>query len=220
MTPSTSEGWQLTAQNRWLLVLFALSPLVYVPFANWMAIVRHGTSLFLWGQAIYGAALVAAVLTLPVALVSLVFRRTRRKAFLGLSLSVLFLICCTAGIVMGERIRMSGMAGATERARPLVTAIERYERDRGEPPPALEVLVPEFLSAIPSTGLGAYPEFDYFVGEKAEQRFAGNPWVLSIFTPSGGINFDQMLYFPRSNYADWEHGNAVERVVDWGYHHE
>src|SRR5690606_12665090 len=101
---------------------------------------------------------------------------TRRAALFALFLAILFLTCCMTGIAIGNRIRMAGMAAAAAQAGPLVAAIEEYERDHGEPPPSLEALVPGSLPAIPSTGLGAYPKFDYFTGEDAEGRFSGNPW--------------------------------------------
>ena len=67
--------------------------------------------------------------------------------------------------------------------------------------------------------VAAYPEYQYFVGEKAAS-YEGNPWVLYIFTPAGGINFDSFMYFPRQNYPDHGYGGSLERVADWVYVHE
>ena len=47
-----------------------------------------------------------------------------------------------------------------------------------------------------------------------------NPWVLVVFTPGGGINFDRMLYFPKQNYPRSGYGGGIERVRDWAYVHE
>jgi hypothetical protein len=44
-----------------------------------------------------------------------------------------------------------------------------------------------------------YPDYQYYVGTNAA-RYGSNPWVLVVHTPSGGINFDQFMYFPLQNY--------------------
>ncbi len=66
----------------------------------------------------------------------------------------------------------------------------------------------------------AYPEFRYHTGIEAKDRFANNAWALSVATPSGGINWDMMLYFPDQNYPDRGYGGSLERVGDWAYVHE
>jgi hypothetical protein len=47
------------------------------------------------------------------------------------------------------------------RSRPVVAAIEAYEREKGHPPPDLQALVPGYLPSVPSTGMGAFPDFIY-----------------------------------------------------------
>lgn len=65
----------------------------------------------------------------------------------------------------------------------------------------------------------AYPKFEYVAGEKAKS-YGDNPWVLYVFTPSGGINFDQFMYFPKQNYPKHGYGGWLERVGEWAYVHE
>ena len=65
--------------------------------------------------------------------------------------------------------------------------------------------------------MGAYPEYHYSTSSK---DYLGNPWVLTIYTPSGGINFDQFMYFPLTNYPKTGYGGSLERIGDWAYVHE
>jgi hypothetical protein len=68
--------------------------------------------------------------------------------------------------------------------------------------------------------MGAYPDYEYLAGTEAKSRFHGNPWVLWVDTPSGGINWDMFIYYPRQNYPTYAHGGSLERVKQWAYVHE
>lgn len=52
------------------------------------------------------------------------------------------------------------------------------------------------------------------------ERWDDNPWVLYVYTPSGGINFDKFLYFPLQNYPSNGYGGVLRRIGDWAYVHE
>ena len=106
-----------------------------------------------------------------------------------------------------------------ERSMPLVRAIESYYQHHGRPPNALQDLVPAYIREVPSTGLGAYPQYRLLIGDQAAY-FERNPWVLLVDTPSGGINFDVMAYFPRQNYPEVGLSGWWERVGQWAYLHE
>ena len=101
----------------------------------------------------------------------------------------------------------------------LVRAIHQYENNTGQPPPDLADLVPDYLPSVPRTGLPAYPDYEYSTGH-APDRWDGNPWVLYVLTSSGGINFDQFLYFPLQNYPESGCGGALQRIGAWAYVHE
>ena len=115
---------------------------------------------------------------------------------------------------------MRGMGAMADRSAILTSAIERYERDNGVAPAALEDLVPGYLAEVPSTGMMAYSQYRYLAGDETEKQYQGNPWVLRVYTPSGGINFDEMLYFPNQNYPKQGYGGTLELVGDWAYLHE
>lgn len=114
---------------------------------------------------------------------------------------------------------MNAFLGLAERSKPLIQAIHSFESLHGSPPTDLNALVPGFLPEIPDTGMAAYPRYEYRTAEKAAE-YEGNPWTLTVFTPSGGINFDQFMYFPKQNYPEKGYGGWLERVADWAYVHE
>jgi hypothetical protein len=202
------------------LLIFAVSAIGYFPFSEWVSTTRIGTAIFLWGQTVYLFPLMAAVLAIPVLSVGLVRKRTRRQASFFLMLSLVLAISCAVGIIAGQKLRTAGMRSFAERSQSLITAIEKYQRHHSAPPRSLHDLVPNYLPKMPSTGMMAYPQYHYYVGDEAKQRYGSNPWVLSVPTPSGGINFDEMLYFPNQNYPEKGYGGWLEQVGEWAYVHE
>ncbi|MCY3003046.1 MAG: hypothetical protein NTV21_14685 [Planctomycetota bacterium] len=59
---------------------------------------------------------------------------------------------------------------ARARAEPLIDALHAYEERFSEPAPALDALVPEFLSAVPKTGRISAPEYGYHRFEPSGSR--------------------------------------------------
>jgi hypothetical protein len=207
-------------RKRIQLVLFALSAVAYFPFSEWISTTRVGTTVFLWGQAIYLFPLLGAILAAPFLLISLLSRRTRQQSFFYLLISILLIATCVFGIKLGNMIRSARMESFAERSRTLIDAIEKYDRDHSNPPKSLNDLVPDYIPAVPSTGMMAYPEYQYHTGDEAREYYSGNPWALSVFTPSGFINFDIMLYLPNKNYPRHGYGGTLQPIGDWAYVHE
>lgn len=207
-------------QQQISLAAFAISAIAYFPFSQWVSTTRVGTQLFLWGQLIYGLALLAAVLTLPGSVIGALIPRIRRQSLWVLILSVLFVPCCITGIILGHKVRTAGMRAFAMRSQPLIAAIKKYEQDHSAPPSSLEDLIPDYMPILPSTGMMAYPEFRYHTGEEAKKEYKGNSWALTVPTPSGGINWDMMLYFPNQDYPRLGYGGGLERIDDWAYVHE
>ena len=116
---------------------------------------------------------------------------------------------------------MAAFDKLAKRSELLVQAIKNYELQYGSPPAGLENLVPEFLPNIPQTGMGAYPEYEYKVGDEA-QEFAKDAWCLVVRAPLAGLNWDVFIYFPNQDYAECVHayGGVLEKVGDWAYVHE
>lgn len=200
--------------------IYTISPLLAIPFCEWIATTPIGTAALLTPYLlVYMLPAMVAVLCSPFLLLCLAFKKARQKSLRYLLFSLVFVPCCVGGLKLGVKIRTAGMVAFVNRSRPLVAAIHKYEKDHAVPPASLEQLIPDYLPEYPSTGMMAYPTYDYFTGKYAK-NFDNNRWVLYVFTPHGGINFDAMLYFPDQNYPQHGHGGWLERIGDWAYVHE
>jgi hypothetical protein len=201
------------------IVVVCALPLILCPLLQYLAIAPFGSDMFLWLEMFIILPLMAGLLALVISPFLLLIRRFRRLVFRCLIAASILTAATLIGLSLGGRVRMAAFHRLAERSRPLVRAIQVYESRHGSPPPDLAALVPGYLPAIPGTGMAAYPRYEYQVGQKAT-RYEGNPWVLVVFTPSGGINFDQFMYFPLQNYPQSGYGGSIERIADWAYVHE
>ena len=207
--------------NKTLMNIFGLAVIIngFIVFAEYLAVAPIGTSFLLDFIAFAFLPMVAAFLAIPVSLVLLFLRRYRIigiKLFLG---CLIYLIVGIACIRLHVDIRHNGFVNLAHRSRTLVSAIQQFETKYGKPPYKLEQLVPEFLPAVPKTGMGAYPNYEYLV-VKDQTAYEGNPWVLKVQTPGGGLNWDMFLYLPKQNYPQAGYGGVLERIEDWAYVHE
>jgi len=209
----------LLYQPRLRVVAVCSLPLVLVPLLQYLAVAPFGSATILWLQMFIILPFMAALLALVIAPFLLFDRRRRPFAVRSLIASAVLAVAVLVGIQVGGHVRMAAFHTLAERSTPLIQAIRSYEARHSTPPPELAALVPEFLPAIPSTGMAAYPRYEYHVGEKAA-HYDGNPWVVVVFTPSGGINFDTFMYFPLQNYHKTGYGGSLERISDWAYVHE
>jgi len=198
------------AVRRIVLIVVA----VYLPFLAIHALCLTGRGWNIAGVELFLLAPVGALLILPFALVSLAFERQRAKAAFFAFMSIALLASFVPMVKTAAAVRSHGFLIASERAVPLLSAIERYQRDEGSPPHLLAHLVPRYLAKIPS-GL---PPVEIITGDEARQVYRGNEWVLRANVPTGVINWDEFLYFPNLDYRDY--GGSIERIGDWAYYHE
>ncbi len=201
------------------LVAVCTLPFFLFPLLQYLAVAQHGSDIFLWLQLPLVLALLAALPVLLIAPFLLFVHRLRLWAAYSIVAATVLTVATVAGLRLGGTVRMAAFHRLAERSAPIVQAIRAHESRHGASPADLAALVPEFLPNIPSTGMAAYPRYEYYAGEEAA-RYNGNPWALVVFTPSGGINFDQFMYFPLQNYPDSGYGGWVERIADWAYVHE
>jgi hypothetical protein len=162
--------------------------------------------------------LILALLAIPLSVFALPFKRLRRPALALLVCCSLYVLTGLGALQLGETVRMTAFQRLAVRSQPLVDAVHRFAEEQNRPPKDLHELVPPYLPEIPRTGMATYPEYVYLSGEA--DSWDGNPWVLFVNTPSGGINFDMFMYFPLQNYPRQGHGGSLERVGKWAYVHE
>jgi len=210
----------------------ALSPKLILIVGIAAAVLING-GVFTWiasSSRSWGAGAQFAVVFLPIVAIALLpglvgigiafSRRTRLKGLALIVSSVLAVVPFPYAMRAGQHVRMSGFDDFVERSKPLVSAIRAYEQKRGEPPAALRDLVPEFLPAVPETGIGPSPTYEYIHGETAQSRF-GERWMLLVGCSSGLLNWDRILYYESEDYpAAFGNSAWLERIGDWAYEHE
>jgi hypothetical protein len=90
--------------------------------------------------------------------------------------------------LLREEARIAGLRHAARAGAPLVEAIQRYQRDHGKPPEDLKALVPEYIPAIPRTGIWISPNYRY-------SRYKDpQAWELGVHCPRGMIDFSEYRY--------------------------
>ncbi len=187
--------------------------------AEYYAVSPQGSSSILTvARLIVVAPLCLAVVAAPLALLGCLHRRTRTVCLPLLAPLAIFMVVGIASARLGASVRMNGFHVLAKRSTTLVDAVTAYDRAHGKPPAALSDLIPEFLAAVPRTGMGSYPDYRY--GVNKPRRYHGNPWVLYVSTSSGILDFDMFIYYPDQNYPKCFCGNLLERVADWAYVHE
>jgi hypothetical protein len=173
-----------------------------------------------WGTSPYGGILplaiaqylvmVAALLALVAAVASvtmLSFRRFRRRAGAVLAMGLCVWPCFMAFGYGTSRLQDRRFHEFATRTQPLVDALYAYERRHGQPAASLSDLVPAMLVDVPGTGMGAFPEFNYYQGRELQE---GGRWRLTV--PVGVTAFDwQHLEFR----ADQNYHGGYQRYGGW-----
>ncbi len=93
------------------------------------------------------------------------------------------------------------------RAQVMIDAIDSYEKRNGSPPSDLNDLIPDYLSKIPGTGVGAFPEFFYSNGK---DYYTPGGWLLAV--QIGVIPFDWQALEYRPGYV---YAEGVPRYGKW-----
>ncbi len=164
---------------------------------------------------IVGGALLVGVAGLGL----LISRAHRARGAALIAAGVLVVVPYPLAIRAGADLRMAGFESFVERSQPLVQAIRAYDRDHGQPPAALAALVPEYLAAVPGTGIGPSPVYVFESGTPATTRY-GERWVVRVPCSIGLLNWDEIIYYPSGDYPDHVGHGRLERIGDWAYLHE
>ncbi len=202
----------------WLSVPLWLTPLSwYLAYQPFLLISYVGVTLVGLQLGLVLFALGAAMMILASPVILLV-RTQRRWTLKALVISILFLASFVGGMDLGQIVWRGRVMREVARGQPLVQSIHAFTTDNGKPPGSLQQLVPKYIPAVPRTGIGAFSEYRYVIGEP--DKYDGNPWVLIISPPCPPLGFDKLMYFPQQNYPTHGYGGSVERVGSWAYVHE
>ncbi len=211
-------GKRVFSKRLLLLGAIATSPIGVIPLFQYLALSPFGSEDQVY-DLFFGLVLFCAFLTLLIAPLLLLFRPARRLALQSPIVAGILIVSILLGFFLCEPVRKVAFQRLAEHSTPLVQAIRSYESRHAMPPSSLADLVPEFLPAIPTTGMAAYPHYEYYVGEEASRRY-NNPWALKVWTRRGSIGSTSFMYFPRQNYPLAFNGDLIERVADWAHLYE
>ena len=157
---------------------------------------------------------IVPIVMVPVALLFMPWRASRIAAQQMLLLGLVWLCAGVVGVAAEKPIRRLVFEGVAEDAEALVNALHRYQRERGQPVAELELLVPDYLSHVPDTGLTGFPNFGYSPDP------ATNTWRLAIQVSSGIMNWDVFMYESTEVYPERTRVGWVEPMGRWAYVHE
>lgn len=193
-------------------------------FASWFEVHPHGSNFPLFIATFLFITFPLVILVGPVLLIVGLVKRKWLAIFSGACFLLPVLVLQVAGLRLGEQYHERAFYQLAQRSQPLIQAIQQYEQTHGQPPQQLSQLVPNFISTIPRTGLGAYPDYEYVSQPVTPGNFAyprdvtGNDWLLYINT--GSLDFDIFIYLPNQQYPTNGLGGAIQRIGDWAYVHE
>lgn len=132
-----------------------------------------------------------------------------------LNSAILCSLCLVAAMSL-QVVRHHGFVALTERSKPLIAAISAFENKYSRAPQDLDQLVPEFLPAVPGTGMETYPNYEY----RAFPGLVRGGWLLSVSCYLNPINGDEFFYAPHSKKIGSVPGGYNEQIGDWVYFHE
>jgi len=155
-----------------------------------------------------------------IACIGLAFEKLRPFSLIYIASAVSLFIGMLLGGSLSDRIRTHALAQLAERSKPLVTAIKNYDRKYGHPPGSLDALIPEFMSQIPTTGMGISPNYQYSSFTNG-YCYGKNTWTLEVYSPGDVLSFDTFIYLPLEDYSVLapDHKWDVQTIENWAYWH-
>lgn len=191
-------------------------------FACWFSVAPHGSDILY--NKISGMLVIYLFLVVLYNVVRIVLAALGRLFGMGkigwpqlaggaIFCGIVFVITLIA-FGVGETMRDAAFKAITVRGGPLVAAIKQHQAKQGTPPGSLDELVPDFIPAIPDTGVGAYPKYEY-VRNPNPAKYDGNPWVLYVNVSTDDLMQDLLIFYPNQNYPPNPPSRNVRRFGDW-----
>lgn len=189
--------------------------LSYLLSVYWNAIVFENFESAYYLHELFDGLFFAVILINLASIILLSVGQVRDFAKHSLAASSICLFICIFGQGFSNDIKHNALFEATQRSKPLISAIKKYQIDKNSPPPSLHSLVPDYLPQVPKTGLPRNSDYQY-----TNQAPGVTSWKLSI-PCTGVLSFDEFYYLPEHNYQIGDViGGWNERIGDWIYFHE
>lgn len=201
-----------------IFLVAVLSPLATLPALEALALGSAGTPDLLDAKSSVAFPMGLHLLCLCIVSMVLLSLNDSRRALTGCGVYVLAIViysgCALVGGSLSERVRLRAAEGVAGRSAPLVAALRAYERDHGGAPGRLDDLVPQYLPAVPGTGMGACPEHRY-----EGPAGPGGDWALYVKLPASGVGFGMSCLECRSASQSSEGApySPVRLRGDWQY---
>jgi hypothetical protein len=221
--PAIAREHAITRSAKWVVGVFAVSsllPAAAIAVNEILTTFSLGERVLPQPARILGAVALAAIAVPAVAV--LLASVALKWRFAGLAVISLIggILGLVGGVICALLVRWHALEAASEQGAEIAFAVERYEAARGEYPAQLTDLVPEFLDAVPETGLRDARAYNY--RQWAGPCPAGNAWHLSVLLENGVLLQRQMFYCPRQDHNlapiddVWKY-TTFERVGAWVY---
>ncbi len=202
-----------------LLISVPLS--AFYVYATWLAAAAHGTNALAEISTIaiglLGITILSGVLGAIFRVLGLIFR-LGKATWSQVGVLAMFCGICTVVLMIatgiGRNIENKAIRTIIVRGGPVITAIEQFQAKNGALPAGLDELVPDFIPAIPDTGVGAYPRYEY-VRNPNPAKYDSNPWVLFVNVSAGNLMQDLLIYYPNQNYPANPVGRNVRKRGNW-----
>jgi hypothetical protein len=165
-----------------------------------------------WGT---GALFVLLLLGAPIALIAALFVRTARRIAIvsWVSLLMAWVLSQVAHNVLAYPYERS-LRVLIDQFDPIVTAVKRFEAEKGQLPGSLDELVPAYLAGIPHgkmLGWRIHPEYQPWDGWHLRASGYVEVFGLAISGTSGGIEYDS-----DGQYPEYSEFSRQRRHGYWG----
>jgi hypothetical protein len=125
---------------------------------------------------------------------------------MALGIFIFCVVCVSPSTRQFEEEQLTIVA---ENSKPLIAAINRYQKENGSPPRQLSDLVPRYLKLIPSSGVCNNQPFKYSID-------SGPLWQLNFRLPINGFDPDEFCFFPGIEPKDFS--RRGKNINGWLYY--
>lgn len=219
MNKSTDPSGQKTVGVILLVcgIACALAPLA-VAYQIFAANVPTDPAYYLLARGMAITALAGAMATILLYPILFFFASIRQHVN-RLVLIAIAIVAATAAALNGCcQLESAAYASIIVKAEPLIGAIRNYEKHNKKSPESLQRIVPEYLGAIPDTGLKYWPAYEYRVFK--DKPFTYHRWEVAVRCNTTVMSPARLFYWPTEKYPDLLNDRLVTKIRSWGYVNE
>ncbi|MFT5198493.1 MAG: hypothetical protein ACI87O_001150 [Planctomycetota bacterium] len=128
-------------------------------------------------------------------------------------------LCCIAAIssmmagqYLTRQVSHLGKVRLIHQSQYILDAIRGFEMECGSTPTDLADLIPTYLAELPSTGILAFPKYEYTAFSNVRDE-----WSLILRVNRYGSGMDYLQYRPTERYLRDQSTGRVRYIENWGY---